>query len=424
MRCLIIFFKVLFFIFILKLILVLNLFNIFNIVFSDDIENTYTKATEKAWKKYPILDISLTRKFGYKEIILMDFKDIDLFCDCSHIEEFLLVYNEECTDYKLEVGCNEYNPKNKASRLYGTKIYVSYYEADYLTLISRLRNDMGELNNQLCKDGFKRCGYLDIFKNIFCVKEEEICPINELTFKLNNGSIVDIITNNTRKDLYIINQLIVSEIENPSIFDINKFYTLNDKKNNKKDYIYGQEYFRLTPLKIPNKITKSSFFEQNELMKGKTPTWFNNEFVNLYHMIYPGINIEYPLYFFSLLKRSFPKILQYILISCKILFIPLLFFYVRKPTKISLIANIILIIIFFAFIIINCFQLIGKYHLIKTLELYSKTFSFLYFGSSDFFRDIFSIIFDIIVLIFYCSLLYKKFNNKNNNDNHQLLNNE
>ena len=31
----------------------------------------YIEAIEKTWNNYPILDISLTRKFGYKEIILM-----------------------------------------------------------------------------------------------------------------------------------------------------------------------------------------------------------------------------------------------------------------------------------------------------------------------------------------------------------------
>ena len=36
----------------------------------------YIEAIEKTWNNYPILDISLTRKYGYKEIILMDLKDI------------------------------------------------------------------------------------------------------------------------------------------------------------------------------------------------------------------------------------------------------------------------------------------------------------------------------------------------------------
>ena len=328
------------FLFILLIVLIPSsiLLSLINIIFSFSFnsEDIYIKATEKTWNNYPILDISLTRKFGYKEIILMNLKDIDTFCDCSHIEEFKLVYNGGCSDYKLEHGCNEYNPKNKASKLYKTKLYVSYYNVDYLTLISRLRNDMGKLNNQLCKNGFKRCGYLDIFNNIMCVKEEEICPINELNFKLINGTIDEIITKNTRKDLYIINQLIVSEIENPSIFDINKFYTLNDKKNNKKENITNEKYYKLQNLKIPYSIRKNSFFEENELMKGKTPEWFRNQFVRLYHLIYPGVNIEYSMNSLFLVKKIFREILMFIILFCKILFFSLIIIYKRREmTKIT-----------------------------------------------------------------------------------------
>ena len=86
----------------------------------------YIEEIEKTWNNYPILDISLTRKYGYKEIILMDMKDINIICDSSHIEEFKLQYKGYCSDYKLEVGCNEYNPKNKASKIYGTKYMFLY----------------------------------------------------------------------------------------------------------------------------------------------------------------------------------------------------------------------------------------------------------------------------------------------------------
>ena len=195
--------------------------------------DNYIEAIERTWNNYPIKDISLTRKSGYKEIILLDMKDIDIFCECSHVDEFKLQYKGQCSDYQLEVGCNEYNPINKASKLYGTKLYASYYEADYLTFINRLRNDKGELNNKLCKDGYKRCGYLDIFNNTLCIKEEEDCPINDIRFIIKNGTISNIITDNTKKDSYIINQLIVSEYNYPTIFDINKFDPLYDEIKNK-----------------------------------------------------------------------------------------------------------------------------------------------------------------------------------------------
>ena len=223
------------------LIFVCTIFD-YNTYINDKYFETYIEAIERTWKNYPIKDISLTRKSGYKELILLDMKDIYTFCECSHIEDFKLQYKGQCSDYKLEVGCNEYNPINKASKFNGTKLYASYYEADYLTFISRLRNDKGELNNKLCKDGYKRCGYLDIFKNILCVKEEEDCPINDIKFILKNGTISEIITDNTKKDSYIINQLIVSEYNYPTIFDINKFEPLYDEIKNKS--YYEKEYYR------------------------------------------------------------------------------------------------------------------------------------------------------------------------------------
>lgn len=188
----------------------------------------------------------------------MDLKDINIICDCSHIEEFKLQYKGYCSDYKLEVGCNEYNPNNRASKIYGTKLYVSYYEADYLTLFKRLRNDKGELNSKLCKDGYKRCGYLDMLNNTLCVKEEEICPINNITFNLfANGTIKEIITDNTKKDSYIINQLIASEEYSPNIFDINKFSPLY---NDKYDHIKG--FYKLSEIEIPKYIKKVIFLKK------------------------------------------------------------------------------------------------------------------------------------------------------------------
>ena len=81
------------FLFILTLLFVFSLSNSFEILFltidfNDRYFETYIEAIERTWNNYPIKDISLTRKSGYKEIILLDMKDIDIFCECSHIDEF------------------------------------------------------------------------------------------------------------------------------------------------------------------------------------------------------------------------------------------------------------------------------------------------------------------------------------------------
>ena len=385
---------------------------IFDIITLDDnyeLIDIYIEAIEKTWKNYPIQDISLTRKNKYKEIILLDMKDINIICDCSHIEEFKLQYKGYCSDYKLEAGCNEYNPKNKASKIYGTKLYVSYYEADYLTLFKRLRNDKGELNSNLCKDEYKRCGYLDSQKNTLCVKEDEICPINFIKFNLfENGTIKEIITDNTKKDSYIINQLIASEMQSPTIFDINKFSPLY---SDKYEYDYKKRDYYLSKIIIPKVIKKADFFEENKLMKGKPPYYFENKTISLYHLYYPGMEVKYPIKFISLIKQPFRSIIEIIHFIFKIgIFIYIIYMRRKKieMNKLVIVINIIFIIIYLVFMLLNIFIFMAKYHLIK--NLINRYYWHIYDSSNfDFFKLIFlTIIPDFTIVIFNCILIYKK----------------
>ena len=394
---------------------------------SDEKIVNYIEAIEKTWKNYPILDISLTRKNKYKEIILMDMKDIDIICDCSHIEEFKLQYKGYCSDYKLEVGCNEYHPINKASKIYGTKLYVSYYEADYLTLFKRLRNDKGELNSKLCKDGYKRCGYLDLLNNTLCIKEEEICPINNISFNLfENGTIKEIIKDNTNKDDYIINQLIASEKKYPTIFDINKFSPLY---SDEYDYNYKNDY-SLINMKIPKVIKKSEFFEENELMKGKTPYYFENETIKLYHLIYPGMNVEYPIKFISLIKKPFQIIIYIIyfifLIGFMIFFYEFVLFQIKKikVNKLVIVINIIIIIIYLVFMLLNIFISIAKYYLLENLFSMKIIWYYPFFDSPTevLFRLIFLCIIPDFILVIYIHIFIYKNKDDNNIDDSLLTN--
>ena len=398
-------------------VLMFNL--LFFVISYDDNEkiDMYIKAIEKTWKNYPILDISLTRKNGYKEIILLDLKDINIICDCSHIEEFKLQYKGYCSDYKLELGCNEYNPKNRASKIYGTKLYVSYYEADYLTLFKRLRNDKGELNSKLCKDEYKRCGYLDLLNNTLCVKEEEICPINNISFNLfGNGTIKEIITDNTKKDSYIINRLIASEMNSPNIFDINKFSPLY---NDKHDYF--EDHFSLSKITIPKVIKKSDFFEDNELMKGKAPYDFENKNMQLFHLLYPGMNVKYPIKFISLIKHC--SIIGFIHLSLEIGILIIIIIQTKnlKKNKLVIIINIIIIIILLAFLLLNIFIFIALYYLYENLiSMNISLFGYL----SRVFELIYFIIIDftlVIVIIFISILIYKE-KDDNNIDDSLLVN--
>ena len=63
---------------------------------------------------------------------------------------------------------------------------------------------------------------------------------------------------------------------------------------------------------IPKVINKSEFFKENELMKGKAPYYFGNETIKLYHLIYPEMNVKYPIKFISLLKQPLFSKFQHI----------------------------------------------------------------------------------------------------------------
>ena len=116
-------------------------------------------------------------------------------------------FDDSCNEYKFSKGCIEYLP-NKASKIFGAELYAKYYKTDYLTFFSRLA-----YNKNICKDGYKRCGYLDNLGNTLCVKEEENCPINYLHFYFtrNKALLTKITTDNQRKDLPILNSLLVSD---------------------------------------------------------------------------------------------------------------------------------------------------------------------------------------------------------------------
>ena len=265
---------------------------------SDKFELMYIKTVEKAWEKHPILDISLSKKDGYEKIILLNVENINI-CDCSLVDDYKRIFHDSCNEYKISKGCIEYM-SNKASKIFGTELYAKYYNADYLTLFSRLEN-----NGNICKEGYKRCGYLDDLKNTLCVKEEEICPINYLHFDFigNKASIIKITTDNQRKDLPIITSLLISDKKYATIFDINEidFYESEKKENNPFNYKH-----RLIPFNENyEEINKINFFVDNKLIKGDLKLVKNDSCLYLFKLIYPGNNRDSPL------KMKYLKLIYY-----------------------------------------------------------------------------------------------------------------
>ena len=94
-------------------------------------------------------------------------------CNCS-TSNYDYYLKGSCSNKKY-ANIKEVNPINIYD--YYFKYYVSYYDSDYLTLLSRVDKD-----TYRCKYGYKKCGSLDNLFHPFCVKEDENCVINHFYF--------------------------------------------------------------------------------------------------------------------------------------------------------------------------------------------------------------------------------------------------
>ena len=336
----------------------------FYIISSSKIE--YIDAIVKTWNFHPIFNISLTPKEGYEKYTLFNTEDIDTFCDCTFIDSYGKSISGECNSILLNDGCIQYN-KVKATKFNNQEFYVSYYDADYFTLFSRIDSK----DSNLCKDEYKKCGFLDIFNNAFCVKQTEECPINDIFINK-----TEIITNNTRRDLPVINRLFISENKVATIFDINKIFTFKViEEINKEIYHFDQtyRYFHLDLIK--KEILKSDFYSQNNLFIGDTPNYFNTTPLYLYHLKYPGTNIDYPMNTFYIFLIRYRLVILFSFIALKLLLGARFwrgYSILYDQTLIYHILNIILYSIYLIFNVINILFYVAKYRLDRNIYYYEK----------------------------------------------------
>jgi hypothetical protein len=160
----------------------------------------------------------------------MKFEEIDTFCDCTYVNKFNKIFKRNCNEYEFLSGCSEYSSNAQANKIYNSKIYAKYYEADYITLFNRIKKNT---SGKICNEEFEKCGILDLNQNTFCIKRGELCPINSNVKFIysDDGKISSIYYNRGDTTNYILNRLYVSEVKDGTIFDINKFYISDDEKS-------------------------------------------------------------------------------------------------------------------------------------------------------------------------------------------------
>ena len=387
-----------FFLILTPLILFFNLIFViiyfFTAIFDYNSEDLYLDAIDKLWNSHPIYNISLEKLDGYIEIEFLNWNKHKTFCDCTHYDGYSRNDEGICYPEDFINGCNQYNSSKIAYIIYNSKLYASYYPENYWTLYERIEKDPSKQSRGLCKkekingkNKWKRCGYMDSFNNSLCVKNTEECPISGIFFNFDqNNNLISLNTTN-KAGTKIINQIMISEIRNPNIYDINKIYTLDDINNHEQISDVGDEaLFPLLPLKTEKndqyKIYKPTFFEQNNLIEGDIPDWFKDKYMYLYHMEYPPNSVEYPLDSKNLkwIRKSRRISLKSIILICNIYCC--LFFYFQLKTQNCKkledniikfeIVNIIFFVLLFIFTIINIIFLEGEYRLLSIINKLKK----------------------------------------------------
>jgi len=369
------------------------LFLIFSIIFNliynynnNELESKYIKAIKQAWEKYPILDLSLTKKDGYEKIILLNSEGINI-CDCSFVEDYQRIFWDSCNEYKFSKGCIEYLP-NKASKILGIELYAKYYKVDYFTLFSRLTD-----YKNICKDGYKRCGYLDDSGNTLCVEEEENCPINFLHFYFtkNKTKITEITTDNKRKDLPVINTFLISDKKEATFFDIN-LVVIYRAIENIDTSIDRKGIFKLLPFNgnFPE-INKTNFFIDNKLIKGELKSLKYTSPLYLYALIYPGNNINYPINMVDIYLIYYNNFLKLLLLIIRFCSFGIIF--VKKLNAL----RIVIIIFYILFLLLYFIFIKGKFKLSYILKYDSDDISLV---------EYISIIFDLFICLFLIIIIF------------------
>ena len=264
---------------------------------SFDLEDLYTEAIIQTWyDNYPILNISIHKNNDdYEEIEMLKIENT--FCDCTHVDGYWDSFSDDkkfCNDDKLKEGCLQYDSTKKASKFYNKTLYVSYYKTDYWTLHERIYIDKNGYKK--CKNikdvNYYKCGYLDSFHNPLCIIEgKESCPVTNIGYRFdNNNNLVDITKRKYETNTTIINKIYASEIENATLFDMNKILTSNNISQEKRK---GEKYFTLFP--FYKEIDKSLFYRHNNLTNEPFPGWFQGKKIYFYYLTYPGNLIDYPI---------------------------------------------------------------------------------------------------------------------------------
>ena len=276
---------------------------------NEDERNFFIKSMEY-WKKKPIWKMKSLNIQSEDE----EPKDMEKYsfgtwpgiyegCNCSYdYYSFYNYYKGSCSPKNLSkncIGVDKQDPIQIYNYIF--KFFVTYYDSDYLSLLSRVekKNDLYK-----CKKGYKRCGSLDSSDvRPFCVKESEDCVINYFYFNKTNyiiylyhgfhESLTE--TNIAVNNIFLVDGNGCILDEHYLIDDFTLFKNNEDKLVKCQPAKTGSVYVHIPG----SSVTKQKLYKDNDIYKGFEGVPDPNSNVNLYAMVYYGLNEKLSKYYYA-----------------------------------------------------------------------------------------------------------------------------
>ena len=227
-------------------------------------------------------------------------------CNCSSNNNYAdNYYKGSCSRENLINNCINMEGNDPVNiYTYYSKYYVSYYDSDYLSLLKRTeKEDNLSSNKSICKTGYKKCGNLDnTGLRPFCVKEDEDCVMNYVIFTRigSNANLRCGFNENLTEYNNIINNLFIVDSSGCILYEdyLNDDFVLFKNTSNKNIKCKPNNSKNIYNYVTGSYIYKNNLYLTNNIYKGYTNIPSRLDRVEMYSMIYYGLNESMSEYYY------------------------------------------------------------------------------------------------------------------------------
>jgi hypothetical protein len=252
------------------------------------------------WKKKPIhiLQDSYQKTcedIGQSDIVNYEWPGTNAGCYCALTKTATIL---KCNEKEIQMGCKSIEEiKPYRARKWKTRFLCSS------AINSRAYFDLNKVRpSEICPYKYKKCGVIDTLNNHLCIPENEICPLNSISF-LNtvDEQNVRIDTSNTNYEGKIFTNFIIAEDKlcvnhlEKSFFE-NEFILINSKGkflSGCKTYVGSDYHYEDLNYEKMDTYNKKTFYEHNNIFPFvlKNIPSYPNEIkssINLYASMFTG----------------------------------------------------------------------------------------------------------------------------------------